>query len=814
MEKTRHVLNVFLASPSDVNEERMLAEEVANSINKSAGRFLGWHIDLHRWEDTAPGIGRPQARINPMVDECDLFIGLLWERWGQPSGKYSSGFEEEFERARSRYKSENKPEIWLVFKEINPNSLKDPGDHLKKVIEFRKLQEDLREVLFKYVRDANDWKFKLYEWLLGYLLSLSSSVQAAEQQTATAVPAFNSPDAAAIESAAGEADQPTTPQQLKELASLLNRTLQSGQLDFSSSEQNPLRELDVVRLFLLSGTLMAHRYTSDVLGTHEINLLYKHREQLDVTGPEQYQLLRSFISDKSDVQPGWFWFHESIEEALLILAVRDSSDDVRIRALGLLGAARINIGEDMWKILPFNHDSWLVREATISYLGAVGSESALSFLQKLKSDDDSLLNSAIHDAELQILMRLDPAKALSDLLGKEDHLSDDQIRLLERHIPEVDEQALSKGIENQSEQVRKLSLKELIRRGALQVAVAQKCAAEDPVLSVRATAFQTLAELGALPDFDVVRKSLTEKDPLVGLGRLRLFSGLFGESEETLEADVDSIIVSFFRKQGVEKLLEALDWFSLEGPLAYRALALDHFDMISTNLRLDLANGFKRVQEESLRREEEKFGPEVREKIASAFAKHDDFIRKEFTKSALIALGVHAESVDATLIRPYLTLSDTSLRDLAVKIISKVGGAEDVDSLLKIEREAYGTAKNQAAAAALRLSSDPIQIAKELIESKQAGVRKIAFKWLFAQDSEIVQNVFDALMESPNDTDRLRALHYVSSRRTIKELEEFLKSYTARETYYYNVVTWLDRLVYAPVPLKGTFLRQLEQEAN
>src|ERR1035438_5031378 len=104
MQTTRRVLNVFLASPTDVAKERAVAEEVVATVNKLIGRHLGWHIELQRWEDTVPGFGRPQALINPMVDECDLFVGLLWERWGQPSGEHSSGFEEEFERARERRK--------------------------------------------------------------------------------------------------------------------------------------------------------------------------------------------------------------------------------------------------------------------------------------------------------------------------------------------------------------------------------------------------------------------------------------------------------------------------------------------------------------------------------------------------------------------------------------------------------------------------------------------------------------------------------------------------------------------------------------
>ena len=64
MWKNRRILNVFLASPTDVAEERALAEEAVTHINKIIGESLGWQIDLHKWEDTRPGFGRPQEIIS------------------------------------------------------------------------------------------------------------------------------------------------------------------------------------------------------------------------------------------------------------------------------------------------------------------------------------------------------------------------------------------------------------------------------------------------------------------------------------------------------------------------------------------------------------------------------------------------------------------------------------------------------------------------------------------------------------------------------------------------------------------------------
>lgn len=99
MSNSREVLKVFIASPGDLSDERKRARIVVDEINRTVGRTFDVQVDLIGWEDTLPGAGRPQALINQDVDACDLFVGMLWQRWGQATGEFSSGFEEEFERA-------------------------------------------------------------------------------------------------------------------------------------------------------------------------------------------------------------------------------------------------------------------------------------------------------------------------------------------------------------------------------------------------------------------------------------------------------------------------------------------------------------------------------------------------------------------------------------------------------------------------------------------------------------------------------------------------------------------------------------------
>jgi SOS response regulatory protein OraA/RecX len=61
---------------------------------------------------------------------------------------------------------------------------------------------------------------------------------------------------------------------------------------------------------------------------------------------------------------------------------------------------------------------------------------------------------------------------------------------------------------------------------------------------------------------------------------------------------------------------------------------------------------------------------------------------------------------------------------------------------------------------------------------------------------------------------RVRAVFYLQQHAKSKEeLEKVLRDYQERESYYYNVVTWLDRLLYAPDLLREDFRRRLRKEA-
>jgi len=88
---------LFIASPGDVASERDALDRVVREVNQTHGAPLGYVIELWRWETHAvPGGGRPQAVINDQIPEYDIFIGIMWRRFGTPTGVAGSGTEEEY----------------------------------------------------------------------------------------------------------------------------------------------------------------------------------------------------------------------------------------------------------------------------------------------------------------------------------------------------------------------------------------------------------------------------------------------------------------------------------------------------------------------------------------------------------------------------------------------------------------------------------------------------------------------------------------------------------------------------------------------
>ena len=155
---------VFLASPSDLNDEREAIDEVVTELNLTYGNSNNIVIELLKWENTsAPAISNSHVQdiITGDIGEYDLFIGLIWKKFGTPTKFFGSGTEEEFNNAYSKFINiPSSVQILFYFKnapftldEIDPEQL----------VKIKKFKESLGDKNVLY------WDFSLKEDLQRFL---------------------------------------------------------------------------------------------------------------------------------------------------------------------------------------------------------------------------------------------------------------------------------------------------------------------------------------------------------------------------------------------------------------------------------------------------------------------------------------------------------------------------------------------------------------------------------------------------------------------------------------------------------------------
>ncbi len=109
-------LRVFVASPGDVAAEREHVKTVADELNRGIAAQAGFVLDVVRWETHArPDMGRAEQLILDQIGQCDLFVGIMWRRFGTPTGVAGSGTEEEFDHALRAWRRSGQPRMLCYF---------------------------------------------------------------------------------------------------------------------------------------------------------------------------------------------------------------------------------------------------------------------------------------------------------------------------------------------------------------------------------------------------------------------------------------------------------------------------------------------------------------------------------------------------------------------------------------------------------------------------------------------------------------------------------------------------------------------------
>lgn len=165
-------VRVFVASPGDVSTEREDLTKVINELNTTVAPHKHCMLELVKWETHCqPNMGRPQGVINAQIGHYDIFLGIMWKRFGTPTGEAASGTEEEFRRAFLCWEKDQSVRILFYFSQAS-YKLRTPDEiaQLSKVMAFRS-ELQAKGLVWEY-SDAADFRDVVRPHLARLILDL------------------------------------------------------------------------------------------------------------------------------------------------------------------------------------------------------------------------------------------------------------------------------------------------------------------------------------------------------------------------------------------------------------------------------------------------------------------------------------------------------------------------------------------------------------------------------------------------------------------------------------------------------------------
>lgn len=492
MAGSRKVVKVFLASPGDLVDERQTAKVVVDEFNALWADELGHQVELVGWEETVTQYGRPQELINKDLDQCELFVGMLWQRWGTPpsvGGEYSSGFEEEFERASMSRRKDGRPEISLLLKSIDEERLRDPGQELQKVIDFKKRIIAEKELLFEQFSDLSDFGRRLRRCVTHYVQRLVARERANTEIIEQPAPA--SPHTK-------NKTEKTSLTTLSEGAQFVERFI--SQSEISDGE---VSAFEVARFRLIGSLLGKPGNDERALGVHDANLIFANRKQLELGNRETIELADCGLWNlQHEVVPLWYWLASGnlLDATWLPLSSLAGTRDAKVGAM----IAMTLIGEQIsTDVAPYRTDylrMWLdvsgperITLEALRYLTQWGEKEDIPCLRELLSRSNTQIASAAADAIINILAREDLRSAVEELfLIDPEVVSTGWLRTAAGKLDSLPSDLLKRGLKLRNNMIRRIVAGALLKRDELSLSDAE-VALQDSDLVVREVALRAVA---------------------------------------------------------------------------------------------------------------------------------------------------------------------------------------------------------------------------------------------------------------------------------------------------------------------------------
>lgn len=152
-------IRILIASPSDVEKERDLAEQIINRLKIRCENNLQLVLEPKRWEFDVPAkMGKPaQDLINEeLVDDCDCAVCVFWKRIGTGTEAAEGGAVEELERMLKAKKP-----VLLYFSDVEVALSKVDRQQWNALEDWKEKLWKERRGLPKTYKEHNDFEKQL-----------------------------------------------------------------------------------------------------------------------------------------------------------------------------------------------------------------------------------------------------------------------------------------------------------------------------------------------------------------------------------------------------------------------------------------------------------------------------------------------------------------------------------------------------------------------------------------------------------------------------------------------------------------------------
>lgn len=793
---TLKIVKVFIGSPGGLEIERNLAKRIVDDINQSHSEHWGCQIQLIGWEATLPGYSRAQSLINQDLDKCEYFVGIIWNRWGSPpsegDSQYTSGFEEEYERAKTNFENGTMKDIALYFKDIPAVQLDDLGPSVTKVIAFRDQCIEQRKPFFKPFKEPSD-----FEPLLRAKLSEIGWKEFNRHASSghSSDPEGPARDRTKEANAADETPRLIGPSAAEFLTGLLQRT----------SDWDATTRFDVARLRLIGTTTWRQGNDEIYTGNHDANLLFLKRGSADYSMQELRALLDTGIAGFHHQNvPLWYWLSPSTLYAdarkRIGIVASVGNPQERINAIKLLQCLREGTPQDV-----FDREAllrrWLVGvvptqdlTAALDFLKTNGDPEDLEIVERLFGEIAESHKGAVAETIIHMLARYNLSDAFDRLTKfNPDPLNETTASLLFAHPNSIPTETLERCIALKSDAARRNAVNILHARHAIDPETAGRLMT-DTNREIRLTAVESLIELGEPPQEAVIKQALVMSKP----------RGLLGLGLNTGVPEDDSFFTRYRRARlaelGYEELLEKAEASGVFDYIEISALNDRYPRKRMTNIRRDVEDGFKGHFDAKLNGIASLLGEDS--KTVTDTKALEAFLRKRLTTDGLNALCTHGSRSDIALVRKALDRFEIYFSEPALNFLARFGDWSDRNRILSIANSFEGInsiltigSEDQAKAVGAALyairGSRLIDVLR--LDISMAVKRAILLQMSLQETRSLTDDVLIAELNSKDDQYRkILAIKLVraASQGRIRKL---LKRYIDRDGQrYYNSVHWLD----------------------